>query len=58
MFIYFFLFLFRAALRYMEIPRLGGRIGAIAASLHHNHNNVRSEPHLGTSPQFMAMLDP
>ena len=35
-----------------------GRIGAIAASLHHSHNNIRSKPPLGPTPQLMAMADP
>ena len=35
-----------------------GQIIAIAASLHHSHNNSRSEPHLQPTPQLMAMLDP
>ena len=40
----FFLFLLlRAHPRHMEVPRLGGRIGAAAASPHHNHSHVGSE---------------
>ena len=34
----------------MEVPRLGGRIGAIAASLYHSHGNVGSKPHLQPIP--------
>ena len=34
------------------------RIGAIAASLYHSHCNARSEPHLPTTPQLTATLDP
>ena len=34
-----------------------GRIGAIAASLHHSHN-AGSEPHLRPTPQLTATLDP
>ena len=34
------------------------QIGAVAAHLHHSHINARSEPHLQTSPQLMATLDP
>ena len=30
----------------MEVPRAGGRIEAVAASLHHSHSNARSEPRL------------
>ena len=33
-------------LRHMEVTRLGGRIGAVAAGLHHSHSNARMEPHL------------
>ena len=42
-FIYFFIFGFFVLLRvqHMEVPRLGGRIGAIVAGLHHSHSNVR-----------------
>ena len=32
-----------------------GRIGAVAASLHHSHSNARSEPHLRLTPQLTAM---
>ena len=35
-----------------------GRIGAAAAGLRHIHSSARSEPHLQTIPQFMAMPDP
>ena len=28
----------------MEVPRLGGPIGAIAVGLHHSHSNATSEP--------------
>ena len=34
-----------------------GLIGAAAASLHHSHSNTRSEPHLQSTPQSMAMPD-
>ena len=33
-------------------------IGAVAASLSHNHSNARSEPHLRPTPQLTAMPDP
>ena len=39
--------------RHMEVP-----IKAVAAGPHHIHSNVRSEPHLQPTPQFMAMPDP
>ena len=35
-----------------------GLIGAIAAGLHHSHSDTRSEPHLQSTPQLTAMLDP
>ena len=38
---------------HMEVPRLGGQIGATAAGLHHSHSNSRSEPHLRPTPQYM-----
>ena len=45
-------------LRYMEVLRLGGLIGAIATGLHQSHSNTRYKPHLWSTPQLMAMLDP
>ena len=35
-----------------------GRIGAAAASLCHNHSNIRSELHLQPTPQHLATPDP
>ena len=35
-----------------------GPIRAVAASLHHSHHNVGSEPGLKSIPQFTAMPDP
>ena len=35
-----------------------GPIGAVAASLYHSHSKARSEPHLQTTPQLTATLDP
>ena len=35
-----------------------GLIRAIAASLHHSHSNVGSEPHLQPTPQLTVTLDP
>ena len=32
--------------------------GAAAAGLYHSHSDTRSEPHLGPTPQFVAMPDP
>ena len=35
-----------------------GLIRAVAADLHHSHNNARSEPHLPPTPQLTATPDP
>uniref|UniRef100_A0A4X1UWI1 Exocyst complex component 7 n=1 Tax=Sus scrofa TaxID=9823 RepID=A0A4X1UWI1_PIG len=35
-----------------------GQIGAATAGLHHSHSHAGSEPHLGPTPQLMAMPDP
>ena len=35
-----------------------GRIGAVAAGLHHSHSNAGSKLCLQTTPQLMATLDP
>ena len=42
----------------MEVSRLGGLIGAVAASLHQGHSNLGSEPCLRPTPQPTAMPDP
>ena len=34
------------------------RIGAPAAGLHHSHSNIASKPHLQSTPQLTATLDP
>ena len=39
-------------------PQARGRIRAIAAGLHHSHSNTGSEPHLRSTPQLTATLDP
>ena len=44
--------------RHMEVPRLGGLIGAAAASLSQSHSNAGYEPRLQPTPQLTAMLDP
>ena len=41
----------------MEIPRLGVKIGATAAGLHHSHSNMGSELSV-TIPQLRTMSDP
>ena len=43
---------------HMEVPRLGGLIGAVAAGLRQSHSNVGSEPCLQPTPQLTAMPDP
>ena len=53
-FLFYSFFFFGPYPRHMEVPRLGGRIGAEAAGLHHSHSNLRSEPCLQPTPQLMA----
>ena len=50
--------LFRAIHVGYGSPQASGQIGAAAASLHHSHSNLRSEPHLQPTPQLTATLDP
>ena len=50
-------FFFTAAPEAYGSSQSRGQIGAAAASLHHSHSNVGSEPHLQPMPQLMAMLD-
>ena len=60
-FVCLFLFLFcflGLPPQHKEVPRLGGQIGATAASLHHSHSNAGSELHLLPTPQLTATLDP
>ena len=57
-FFFFFFSLLGPHTQHMEIPRLGGPIRATADGLSHSHSNARSEPHLQTTPQLMATLDP
>ena len=52
------LFLFRAAPMAYGSFQARGRIGAVAANLHHSHSNTGSERHLQPIPQLMVMLDP
>ena len=56
-FLLFFLIL-ELHLRHVEVPRLRGRIRAVAADLYHSHSNTRSEPHLWPAPRLAAMPDP
>ena len=39
---------------HMEVPRLGGQVGATAAS----HSHAGSEPHLQPTPQLTPIPDP
>ena len=60
LFCFFFLVfcLFRAAPTAHGGSQDRGLIGATAAGLYHSHGNTRSEPHLWSTPQLTAMLDP
>ena len=42
----------------MEVPRLGGQIGAVAAGLCQSHSNAGSNLRLQPTPQLTATLDP
>ena len=57
-FYFIFLMLFRAALVAYWSFQARGHIGAVAANLHHKHNNAGSEPYLWPTPQLMATPDP
>ena len=48
--------LFRAAPEAYGGSQAKGPIGAEADDLRHSHGNVRSEPHLQTTPQLMATV--
>ena len=39
-------------------PQARGQVRAAAAGPHHSHSNARSEPHLQTTLQLVATLDP
>ena len=43
-FFFFFLSFLGPHLQYMDVPRLGILISAVAADLHQSHSNARSEP--------------
>ena len=51
-----FVHFFRAAPVAYGDSQASGRIGAVAAGLHHSH--ARSKPRLPPTPQLMATLDP
>ena len=45
--------------RHMEfLSQARGRMGAVAAGLHHSHSHTGSDPRLGPTPQLTAMPDP
>ena len=50
--------LFRAAPEAYGSSQAGGRIGAVAAHLHHSHSNTRSKLHLQPTSQLTATQDP
>ena len=49
--------LFRATPAAYGSSQARDQIGATAASLHHSHSNMGSEPHLQPTPQLMATPD-
>ena len=51
-------FLFRAAPAAYGGSQTRGPIGAVATCLRHSHSKARSEPHLRSTPQLMAMPGP
>ena len=51
-------FFFRAAPAVYGSSETRGWIGAAAAGLCHSHSNTKSEPHLPSTPQLSATLDP
>ena len=55
---FFFVLLFRATPSAYGGSQARGHIGAVAAGLHHSHSNKGSEPHVQSTPQLRAMLDP
>ena len=57
-FFFFFFCLFRAVPEAYGDSQARGRIGALAASLHHSHSNAQSELHLWPAPQLTSILDP
>ena len=57
-FFFFFFGLFKATPAAQGGSQARGRIGAVAAGLHHSHSNAESEPHLRPTPQLTATPDP
>ena len=64
LFIYLFVYLFnlfslfRASPAAYRSSQARGRIGAVAAGLHHSHSNTGSEPYLRPTPQLTAVPYP
>ena len=52
---YFILLFFRAEPTAYGSSQARGQIRAAAASLHHSHSNMGSEPQMRPTPQLMAM---
>ena len=53
-FLFLFLNLFRAIPAAYGSSQARGPIGVTAVGLHHSHSNIRSEPHLQTTPQLLS----
>ena len=51
-------FLFTAAPASYESPQTRGHIRAATSVLCHSHSKTGSQPHLGPTPQLVAMQDP
>ena len=56
-FLFYFICFLGLHLQYVDVPRLGGRIGATAAGHSDSHSNARSELCLWPTPWLTAMLD-
>ena len=54
----FFLAFFRASPKAYGVSQARSLIRATVVGLYHSHSNARSEPHVQSTPQFMATLDP
>ena len=57
-FIYLSIYLSILLGSHTQVPWPRGRIGTVAASLHHSHSNARSELCLQSASQLMAKPDP
>ena len=58
LFIYLFIVFSRAAPAAYGGSQARGLTGAVATGLHQSHSNAGSEPHLRSTPQLVATLDP